>query len=224
MNGSLRLPVSPNEYPATPSAGGRRGTAILDTPWKAVIELRRICAYPRTRLIFLISGVAWGKEWRLFGTPIIQKHRCSRIQIGDRLGLRSFVSSNPLGPTHPVILCTWQAGAVLKIGDDFGMTGGSICAAERIAIGDRVIVGANTTIVDTDFHSLDPTKRRLMPAEAKTTPIVIEDDVFIGMNCLILKGVTLGRKSVVGAGSVVTRDVPPGGIAAGNPARLIRYL
>jgi acetyltransferase-like isoleucine patch superfamily enzyme len=85
-------------------------------------------------------------------------------------------------------------------------------------------VGANTTIVDTDFHPLDPTERRLRPAEAKTAPIFIEDDVFIGMNCLILKGVRLGQGSVVGAGSVVTKDVPPGSIVAGNPAQVIRRI
>jgi len=64
-------------------------------------------------------------------------------------------------------------------------------------------------------------RRRLRPQDAKIAPVVIEDDVFIGMNCLVLKGVTLGRGCVVGAGSVVTRDVPPGMVAAGNPAKVI---
>ena len=101
---------------------------------------------------------------------------------------------------------------------------GVICAAERITIGNNVVVGANTAIVDTDFHLLDPEQRWLRPSDGKTAAIVIEDDVFIGMNCLILKGVTLGQGSVVGAGSVVTRDVPPRVIVAGNPARFVREL
>jgi acetyltransferase-like isoleucine patch superfamily enzyme len=141
--------------------------------------------------------------------------------FGDRLQLRSTARANPLGANHAVILCTWQAGAVLEIGADFGMTGGSICAAQRITIGDRVAVGANTTILDTDFHPLDPGQRRSDPQAARTAAVVIEDDVFIGMNCLILKGVRIGQGSVVGAGSVVTRDVPAGAIVAGNPARVI---
>jgi acetyltransferase-like isoleucine patch superfamily enzyme len=112
----------------------------------------------------------------------------------------------------------------LEIGDNFAMTGGTICAAEKIVIGNNVAVGANCMIVDTDFHPLDAEGRRQHPQEANTVPIHIEDHVFIGMNCLILKGVTIGCGSVIGAGSVVTRDIPAHVIAAGNPARVIREL
>jgi acetyltransferase-like isoleucine patch superfamily enzyme len=93
-----------------------------------------------------------------------------------------------------------------------------------VTIGDNVAVGTNSTIVDTDFHPVDPRLRRENPAKAKTAPVVIEDDVFIGMNCLILKGVTIGRGGVIGAGSVVTKSVPPGMLAVGNPARVAREL
>ena len=192
----------------------------LDTPWKVWNQVWRWLVYPQIRLIFAVNGIAWRKSWRLHGVPIIQKHRRSTMQFGNSLRLRSSVRSNPLGPNHPVILCTWQAGAVMEIGDDFAMTGGTICVAERIVIGNRVAVGANSTIIDTDFHPLDPQERQLQQS-AKTAPVVIEDDVFIGMNSLILKGVTIGRGSVVGAGSVVTKDVPPCVIVAGNPARVV---
>jgi acetyltransferase-like isoleucine patch superfamily enzyme len=104
------------------------------------------------------------------------------------------------------------------------MTGGSLCAAQRILIGDDVAVGANTVITDTDFHPLSYAARHSDPADGAVLPVTIEDDVFIGMNCLILKGVTIGQGSVVGAGSVVTREVPPHSIVAGNPARLVREL
>lgn len=94
-----------------------------------------------------------------------------------------------------------------------------LVAAERIQIGQRVQVGANCTIADTDFHPLTAAGRAQdFLAGAHAAPITIEDDVFIGMQCLILKGVTIGRGSVVGAGSVVTRDVPAGVVVAGNPA------
>jgi acetyltransferase-like isoleucine patch superfamily enzyme len=197
---------------------------MWDTPWKAWNELWRWLAYPWVRLLFATNGIPWGCGWRFHGVPIIQKHRHSVMRFGLGFSLRSSTCSNPLGPNHPVILCTLQAGAVLEIGANFGMTGGTICTAERIAIGDNVTVGANTTIIDTDFHPLDPKVRRLRPQDARTAPIIIEDDVFIGMNSLILKGVTIGKGSVVGAGSVVTKDVPPSVIVAGNPARVVREL
>ncbi|MEZ4731732.1 MAG: DapH/DapD/GlmU-related protein [Caldilineaceae bacterium] len=99
-----------------------------------------------------------------------------------------------------------------------------LVAAERIVIGDRVQVGANSTIVDTDFHPLTAEGRARDFLAGAHAPIVIEDDIFIGMQSLILKGVTIGRGSVVGAGSVVTRDVPPGVVVAGKPAVVVKEL
>ena len=110
---------------------------------------------------------------------------------------------------------------MVQVGKNFAMTGGTLISAERIVIGDHVNVGANTTIMDTDFHPLNAEARRLDSAPAKTAPVIIEDDVFIGVNCLVLKGVNLGKGSVIGAGSVVTKNVPPFAIAAGDPARVI---
>jgi acetyltransferase-like isoleucine patch superfamily enzyme len=193
----------------------------LMAPWKVWSELARWLVYPRVRLIFGLNRIPWGVGWRFYGTPIVQKHRDSRMKFGPYLQLRSSARSNPLGANRPVVLSTWRAGAVLEIGERFGMTGGTICAAERIRIGQRVTVGANTTIMDTDFHPLDPELRYQRPDAASTAPIIIEDDVFIGLQCLILRGVILGQGAVVGAGSVVTRDVPAGAIVAGNPARPI---
>ena len=143
------------------------------------------------------------------------------MRFGPGLELRSSLRSNPLGPHHPVFLTTWKAGAILEIGADFGMTGGVICAAEKIIVGDRVIVGANCTIVDTDFHPLGPVERQEDTRAGRTAPIFIEDDVFVGMHSLILKGVTLGQGCVIGAGSVVARSVSAGTVVAGNPARIL---
>lgn len=194
---------------------------LLDTPWKFRNEFTRLLIYPLLRTLFAINRIPWGRGWRLHGTPILQRFRGSTVRIGDRLGLRSSLVSNPLAPAHPVVLCTWKPQAELIIGDDFAMTGGVICAAQSIRIGDRVTVGANCTIIDTDFHPLDPAERRLHPNDAASAPVVIEDDVFIGMHSLVLKGVRLGQGCVIGAGSVITRDVPAGMIAAGSPLSVI---
>ena len=148
------------------------------------------------------------------------KNRRSSMRFGEGLQLRSSLHSNPLGATHPVILSTWADDAILEIGDDFAMTGGTICASKHIKIGNRVTIGANSVVVDTDFHPRDAKERIDNPEQGEMAPVVIEDDVFIGMSCLILKGVTIGRGSVIGAGSVVAKSVPAGSVAVGNPARV----
>lgn len=179
---------------------------------------------PIVRLDFAVAGISWGTGWRIHGRPIIQKHLHSTITIGNHLQLRSTARSNPLSPHHPVVISTRTPHAALNIGDFFGMTGGSIVADEYIQIGDNVSVGANTIICDTDFHPLRQTERLRAPNQGATAPVVIENSVFIGMQCLILKGVTIGEGSVIGAGSVVVKNVPAGVIVAGNPAQVIREL
>jgi acetyltransferase-like isoleucine patch superfamily enzyme len=106
------------------------------------------------------------------------------------------------------------------------MSGTTICAAVRVVIGDRCKIGANVTIVDTDFHSLDPSIRSSSEdaRSAKAKPVEIGNDVFIGGGCYILKGVKIGDRAVIGAASVVTHDVPPDMIVAGNPAREVARL
>lgn len=197
---------------------------VLETTWKMWNEIFRILNFPKVWISFEINHISWGRGWRFNGVPIIQKNRNSIMNFGNNLFLRSSLRSNPLGPNHPVILCTWNANSVIDIGDNFGMTGGTICAAEKIIIGNNVSIGANTTIVDTDFHPLNSDNRIISPQNGETSPVFINDNVFIGMNCLILKGVTIGKGSVIGAGSVVTKNIPAGVIAAGNPARVIRFL
>ena len=196
----------------------------FNAPWKISNLILSWIVYFPARLCFAFNGIAWEQNWRFYGMPVIQKHRRSSMKFGSGLQLRSSLPSNPLGPNHRVVLCTWEEGAALEIGKNFAMTGGTLCASNRITIGNNVAVGANTTIVDTDFHPLNAQERQVSPSQAFTAPVVIQDDVFIGMNCLILKGVTIGCGSVVGAGSVVTKDVPSCVIVAGNPARVIREL
>lgn len=197
---------------------------VLDSPWKATNEIWRLLLLPIARLHFVWHGVRWRSGWRIFGLPLIQRHRQSQISIGPGMIMRSWTGSNPLAPNHRVVLATRDAGALIEIGANCGLTGTTIVAAERVTLGDNVQVGANCTIVDTDFHPLTPEERDRDFLAGAHCPVIIEDDVFIGMNSLILKGVTIGRRSVIGAGSVVTRDVPPGVIVAGNPAQFVKEL
>lgn len=191
------------------------------TPWKACNELRRLACWPWARVYFAAHGVHWGRGWRIYGVPMIQRHRGSRIMAGDDLELRSWFASSPLGVRQRCVLATWSAGATIDIGESVGLSGATVCAQVGVRIGDRVMIGAGTSLVDTDFHPLAVARRHRLPGAGVAAPISIEDDCFLGMQVIVLKGSTIGRGAVVGAGSVVSGAVPPGAIVAGNPARVV---
>jgi len=130
-----------------------------------------------------------------------------------------------LGINHPVVLRTLRPEAKITIGSRVGISGGSICAAKLVAIGEDTMLGANVTIADTDFHSLDARERASNNGgEGAVAEVTIGKRVFVGTNVTILKGVTIGDDTVIGAGSVVTKSIPANVIAAGNPCHPIRNL
>src|SRR5258708_38004327 len=123
-------PPPPVLAPVPPLFSSRAVALAAHTPWKALNEIRRLWLLPWARLYFAAIGVAWGRDWKIYGLPIIQKYRPSTLVIGAGAELRSTARSNPLGPTHPVILSTRPVNARLVVGARFGMTGGTSCAAE----------------------------------------------------------------------------------------------
>jgi len=108
--------------------------------------------------------------------------------------------------------------ATLKIGKNVRMSSVSIWAKNKITIGDFVTIGANTSIIDSNMHDSDHLRRRKesLGFEPKSIPVEIGDDVFIGMNCVILKGVKIGRAAIISANSVVFKDVPDGVVWKGT--------
>ncbi len=196
----------------------------INKQWAIRNEIRRMICLPYYRLFFAMKGVKWGRGWRILGAPLIQRYRRSKILIGDQVILRSWVSSNPVAPYHPVFISTRTETAEIRIGDNCGITGGSIIAAERIEIGDRVLIGGNCLITDTDFHPLDKSARFQDPKNITSKPVIIADDVFIGTQSILLKGTEIGTGCIIGAGSVVSGKIPPHVVAAGNPAVIIRKL
>lgn len=172
------------------------------------------------------QGVSHGGGLVLMGRPIVHRVPGSRIEIGSDVTLCSASRDAALGVNHPVILRTARAGAELRIGDRCGITGATVLAFLRIDIGPDCLLGANVTIVDSDFHPLDPARRH-EPADSDAigvAPVRIGQNVFLGTGAIVLKGVTIGDNSVIGAGSVVTSDVPPNVVAAGNPCQMLRAL
>lgn len=144
------------------------------------------------------------------------------MKIGSHVTLLGDTAYNRAGINHPPQLVV-GAQAVLSLGDHVGMSGGSVFCLSKISIGNHVQLGVNCRIFDTDFHSLDHLERRAGKA-ASGAPVVIEDDVWLCANVTVLKGVRVGARTVVAAGSVVSSDLPPDCVAAGVPAREIRKL
>lgn len=175
----------------------------IETPWKAVNEALCLVATPLVKVICLVKSVRVGKGAKFYGLPKFMKHSGSEIHIGKMFECRSMKYSSPLGINHATIISTWSKGARIVIGDDVGISGGSIVANQEVTIGAGTIIGANCTIIDTDFHPVFSKARRYQKFGIKTKPVSIGKNVFIGMNSIILKGVNIPDNSVIPAGSVI---------------------
>jgi acetyltransferase-like isoleucine patch superfamily enzyme len=114
--------------------------------------------------------------------------------------------------------------SAIEFGDGVQVNNNAFIKSEGpgIRIGARALLGSGVTIYDSDFHDLRPDHRR--GGQPRMAPVELGEDVFVGDGVKILKGVSIGAHSVIGAGSVVTSSIPGGVIAAGNPARIIRAL
>lgn len=172
------------------------------------------------------TGVTVSECAIFYGKPIVSLAPRSQIVIGERCVLCSDSEFTALGINHPIVLRTLRPDAEIVIGADTGISGGSFCAASSIRIGHSCLLGANITIADTDFHAIAPVNRRYnqRPEEIGVAPVVIGNNVFIGTNSTILKGVHIGDNSVIGAGSIVTTSLPENVIAAGVPAKVIQTI
>lgn len=203
--------------------------------WKRLFGLPRFIRkifYQRwNRFIFLCNKVEFGCNMKVYNCFHLAKHPLAKIVIGDNFLFTSGEAFNPL--SRNIRGCIYAGeGASIQIGNNVGISSSSIRAKESITIGNNVLIGGDCIIIDTDSHSLDSKVRNsgevnckgmsLDSLAAKSRPIVIENDVLIGARCIVLKGVTIGARSVIGSGSVVAKSIPPDCIAAGNPCKVIR--
>jgi len=197
------------------------GFYILRSCYRRWLRFKRQAAVPLYWYWCITQGVRLRAGWHLSGRPLFRvRGRGAKIRIGTGFSALSRSTYNAIGVSQPVIITAYRDNSVVEIGDDVGMSGCSITAEERIQIGSRVNIGAGVLIMDTDAHPLSPTGRQ-NNIPARTASVIIEDDVFIGARAIILKGVHIGSGAIIGAGSVVVKDVASMTIVGGNPARPI---
>jgi acetyltransferase-like isoleucine patch superfamily enzyme len=159
------------------------------------------------------------------GTFHILKHPQATIQIGEHVSFVNSLRANPAGVIHPTVLRAEVPGAKIIIGSYVGVSGAIICCENAVTIGDFCLLGANCAIYDTDYHSVNYLDRRNNNlVSVNREPVTIGSDCWIGANAVILKGVSIGPRSVIGANSVVVHDIPGDSLAAGNPAKVIKPI
>lgn len=193
--------------------------------------------YLRYNRLCLRCCIGWnhlGKRSMMFNRIYFDIHPDSKVVIGDDFTFTSGESINPLCRNQYGCIVAERPCAIIEIGHHVGMSSPCIWAKERITIGNYVNIGGDCIIMDSDAHNLDWRVRdsgeMFSPTEsldnhtAKCAPVVIKDHVLIGAKCIILKGVTVGEGTVIGAGSVVVKDIPANCIAAGNPCKVIKSL
>jgi acetyltransferase-like isoleucine patch superfamily enzyme len=186
----------------------------------------------------LVPGQSLANDWCNFPVPLNMTVGENSV-IDSSAAFKKFFSKKATGlkigshvTLQAVALATEENGSI-EIGDYSYLSGAALIATDRIIIGSYVHIAGGVTIVDSDFHPQDPAARLrdtviISPAGKKidrppfeSAPVIIEDDVWIGFNATILKGVTIGHGSIIQPGSVVLRSVPPGSVVFGNPAQVL---
>lgn len=177
--------------------------------------------YLKARLL----GVQIGRKVRAHGKVGLMRWPGGKIAIGDGVAIiSSWRRSTAATLAAPARFRVFGKGSAIIIGEGSQLNGTSITArSTAIILGRKVMVAPNCIIVDSDFHQPWPAhSRQTNPGLEADRPVTIEDYAWIGMNTIILKGVTIGKGAIIGAGSVVTKDIPPNCIAAGVPAKVIK--
>lgn len=171
-------------------------------------------------------GISLGKNLIVQGNLYLKTGADSKGEIGDNCCFKSGRGINPLSRNIKTSIHI-EDGASLIIGNNCGFSSVCLWVHQSIVIGNYVNIGADTILLDSDAHSLSFLDRRVDELDLKNKvnkPIIIGDDVLIGTRCVILKGVQIGARSIIGSGSIVVSDIPEDCIAAGNPAKVIRRI
>jgi UDP-3-O-[3-hydroxymyristoyl] glucosamine N-acyltransferase len=171
------------------------------------------------RFRLVATGCQLGFGVIINGSPYVRRKGKGRIVLGNHVTINASRWGNWLGTPGAMILSA-EDGAILELKSGAGVSASQLIANIGIEIGEESLIGAGCLICDSDMHEV-PLGIGQTVAMA---PIKIGRRVFVGARSIILKGVTIGDGAVIGAGSVVCRDIPAGALAAGNPAVLINRV
>lgn len=200
----------------------RLGTLYIAFFYYRLPQLIGFINFLKYNLIFANFSVGkkaniWGKFYVVMYEP--QK---SSIIIGDNLWMVSEEKRAGITLYSSCKLTTLRNGKI-KIGNNVALNGTVITSKKCIEIGSDSMIAPNVIIVDSDFHALwPPQERKKQVGDELDESVIIGKNVWIGMNTTILKGVTIGDNSLIGAGSIVTKSIPENSIAAGNPAKVLK--
>jgi acetyltransferase-like isoleucine patch superfamily enzyme len=193
---------------------------IIDIIRRMVLKLYRVVNALTLRRM---QGLELGNGVVIEGIPVIEIHNGARIIIHDNVELDSVDHQYHISMFSGVKLYAECSGTVISIGSDTRIHGSCLHAKCSITVGRRCLIAANCQIFDCSGHDLsfDNVANRIN-TYGVCRPIVIEDDVWIGAHAIILPGVRIGKGSIIGAGSVVTSNIPEMVVAAGNPAKVVK--
>ncbi|MCA8962851.1 MAG: hypothetical protein KDC38_20145, partial [Planctomycetes bacterium] len=206
--------------PSSPSPSSRRSMGNNETRSIQLHDRRPLLGRLWRKARKAVRGWKWRRRFARFGEGSDVGAGASIggarfIEIGRSVWIWPGARLEAMGPD--------EGKPKIRIGDGCKIHPGiHIGAVERVTIGDGVLIAANVYISDHDHDFSDPFDPVVSNARVRTAPVDIGDYVWLGEQVMVLKGVTIGERSIVGAGSIVTRDVPPLSIVVGTPARVVR--
>lgn len=190
------------------------------------IKLTNAFYWRFNRIKFNTHNIEFGRNLIVKGSIYLSINNSAQFKIGENCTIKSGDNHNPISRNIKTSI-TLEEKATLKIGNNVGLSSACLWVHDSLIIGDNVNIGADSIIMDSDAHSLNYIHRQNIATDLQNKnnkKIIIGDDVLIGMRAIILKGVTIGDRSIIGSGSVVTKDVPPDSVIGGNPAKFIKNL
>jgi acetyltransferase-like isoleucine patch superfamily enzyme len=190
---------------------------------RKLLSVRCITLLLRIYYSLFEKNLSIGNGVKFDKIPILKIKNKGRIIIGKNATINSNNRGYHLNMHNRVKLVADRPNAIISIGEFSRIHGSCIHAFKNIAIGKRCLIAANCQIFDGNGHDLSfPNVENRINTLGEAKEIVIEDNVWIGANCIVLPGITIGEGSVIAAGSVVNTNVPKMSIAGGNPIKIIR--